>query len=321
MTRDLSGELHVFHNVCRHQGTRLVEVPCRRDTGLLVCPYHTWAYGLDGRLRVTPYWDRTPGSAPPPADMERLALLPVRFAVWFDTVFVDLSGEAPPFDEWIAPLATRWAPFDQRHLRRVADREFWLAGNWKLACENFLDGYHVPWVHSQIGAPATGINYTALKLCDGQFGAFMPHGEKDKPRTADPLPSFPDLPREFLGSQHFIYVFPNTLLALTPDWFQVFSVFPDGVDHCVEYASLYLVGDASLAPERAAQREEFIRQMWLINEQDVALIAKIHPGRSSPVSDHGSFAPWWDELSALFQARIERLHRRGTGRQQGNAEP
>jgi choline monooxygenase len=238
-------------------------------------------------------------------------LLPVRFAVWFDTVFVDLSGEAPPFDEWIAPLATRWAPFDQKQLRRVAAREFRLEGNWKLACENFLDGYHVPWVHSQIGVPATGVNYTALTLCDDQFGAFMPYGEKDKPRTADPLPSFPALPREFLGSQHFIYVFPNTLLALTPDWFQVFSVFPDGVDHCVEYASLYLVGDASLAPERAAQREEFIRQMWLINEQDVALIAKIQPGRASPASNRGGFAPYWDELAALFHTRIARLHRSG----------
>ncbi|MBI1732784.1 MAG: aromatic ring-hydroxylating dioxygenase subunit alpha [Gammaproteobacteria bacterium] len=308
MTRDLSGTLHVFHNVCRHQGTRLVDAPCRRDTGQIVCPYHSWTYGLDGRLRATPYWDRTPGSAPSPEEMERLALLPARFAVWFDTVFVDLSGTAPPFEEWIAPLASRWSPFDQRELRRVVAREFRLAGNWKLACENFLDGYHVPWVHSQIGAPATGVNYSALKLSGDLFGAFMPQGETDKPRTADRLPSFPGLPREFIGSQHFIYAFPNTLLALTPDWFQVFSVFPDGVDRCVEYASLYLVGDGALAPECAAQRDEFIRQMWLINEQDVALIAKIHAGRSSPASDQGSFAPYWDELSAAFHARIGRLH-------------
>ena len=53
VTRDKTGMLHAFLNVCRHRGNRL----CRADkgnAGTFVCSYHGWGYGADGRLTGVP---------------------------------------------------------------------------------------------------------------------------------------------------------------------------------------------------------------------------------------------------------------------------
>ena len=54
MVRGNDGQLRVFHNVCSHRGNRLVAEPCR-VTGVIRCPYHSWTYELDGKLRGTPH--------------------------------------------------------------------------------------------------------------------------------------------------------------------------------------------------------------------------------------------------------------------------
>src|SRR5271166_3426520 len=50
IVRDAAGSLHALFNVCRHRGSRICEQASGRFKGSIVCPYHAWTYGLDGRL-------------------------------------------------------------------------------------------------------------------------------------------------------------------------------------------------------------------------------------------------------------------------------
>src|SRR3712207_8418836 len=65
----------------------------------LRCPYHAWAYGLDGRLQGAPGFGRLPGF-----DRSDYSLVPVRIAEWEGWLFANASGEAPPFEEHVGNL-------------------------------------------------------------------------------------------------------------------------------------------------------------------------------------------------------------------------
>ena len=306
IVRDLDARIQVFFNVCRHRGTQLVDSACHQGNGIITCPYHTWSYGLDGGLRGTPYWDRTRGSAPSEQVMSRLALQPVRFALWFDTIYVNLSGTAPPFEEFIAPLAQRWRSFDAAQVRLLTAQDYRPAANWKLVIENFLDGYHIPWVHSQVGPPEAGADYQTANISADIFGAFVPQGGKERPRIDDPLPSFADVAADYVGSHHFVYVYPNTLVSLGEQWFQVINLLPQSAESTLEHLALYLVSDTAMTAERETQRAAFAAQMLQINEQDMEILARLQNGRTSTAAAHCTFAPHWDELASIFHARMDR---------------
>ena len=105
LLRDLEGHIRVFHNVCSHRGVELVTQPTTVKK-TITCPYHSWCYGLDGGLRATPSIGGPGRNTCEGFDKARHGLKPVRSAVWFDVVFVNLSGDAAPFEDYIAPLAT-----------------------------------------------------------------------------------------------------------------------------------------------------------------------------------------------------------------------
>jgi len=95
ITRDNDYQLHIFANVCRHRGHLLLDTS-HRNRKILTCPYHAWCYSLDGKFVKAPYWDGSPDSEPDKKQKSALALLTIRFAVWYDIIFVNLSGCAEP---------------------------------------------------------------------------------------------------------------------------------------------------------------------------------------------------------------------------------
>ena len=301
VTRSQDGGLHVFHNVCRHRGLRLVAEPCQalRD---ITCPYHAWRYGISGDFRGAPYYSGSPGTGVPEELSGKLDLLPVRHETWFDVVFVNLSGTAPPFDEWIAPLAELWRCFDPGRLHLLSTTHYDLGANWKLVCENFLDGYHVPFVHSQAGGPETATHFENVSLSRDLFGFILPRGEADKPKPGW-LPRV-DLPDEIQEAQFFFCLFPNTLLAISAGWFQVISMQPMDADRSLEFLGLYLMGEIVEDDREAAA--DFSALMNRINEQDAAILPELQAGRYSPAAEHGSVVAYWDETVGRFQARVRK---------------
>jgi len=301
ITRSRDGELHVFHNVCRHRGLQLVSEPCR-GVREISCPYHAWRYGISGDFRGAPYHSGRPGTAVSEDLAGQLDLIPVPFETWFDVIFVNLSGSAQPFEEWIRPLADLWQCFDPARLQLLSTTDYDLAANWKLVCENFLDGYHVPFVHSQAGGPETAVDFENVSLSPDIFGFVLPRGEADKPKPKA-LPRI-ELPEDVQQTQFFFCLFPNTLLAISAGWFQVISMQPVGADRSAEFLGLYLFGAIDEQGQKDA--DEFSALMNRINEQDAAILPQLQAGRRSPAAEHGVSADYWDQTVERFQARARK---------------
>jgi len=96
VTRTDKDTVAVLSNVCRHRGSKLVEG--RGNNKRFTCPYHRWSYALDGKLLAAPIVDKTEGF-----DKKACRLPSFRVHNWFGWVFVNLSGNAEPFEESMTP--------------------------------------------------------------------------------------------------------------------------------------------------------------------------------------------------------------------------
>ncbi len=305
VVRDDQGEVRVFYNLCRHRGAPLADVKCSaRAAGRIVCPYHSWSYGLDGRLVAAPHFHRDGSSELPSAEeCEGLGLLPVRTAVWRDIVFVNLSGEAPLFEDFIRPLDERMAPWTAAELRPLSSDEYEIRANWKLVTENFIDAYHLPVVHPQIGLSFRGLlGAEDIDVSDDIVGLSMPEGYGEGSGQADsPLPRFSGLAPEARFRIDVFSVFPNTLILVEPDFQQVIVLRPESAGVTHETFANYLVADASQTDALAKDRDEMYREAIEVNDQDAVLLAGLQLTRSMDVGGETHLTQAWDRTNQRFQ--------------------
>ena len=310
MVRDHDGTLRVFWNVCRHRGMQLVEAPGRLP-GVIRCPYHSWCYALDGALKVTPHVGGPGLNSDRAIDRATLGLMPVRSAEWQGCVFVDLSGEAQPFADFIAPLAERWAAFEGRQLHAgSADCSFTLevACNWKLAVENYCESYHLPWVHPGLNSYSRlEDHYTILGESFAGQGtlAYRPLLAADGGR----LPRFSNLPAAWDEGAEYVALYPNLLLGVHKDHFFALRLEPLGVDRTREHVALWFAAPAALEASHDALRQRLATLWREVFEEDIAVVEGMQRGRLADPFDGGVFSPVMDEATAAFHGWMHDRYR------------
>lgn len=134
LSRDESGRIRAYHNVCRHRGCRLQ--PDGRDSvRAVVCPYHQWTYGLDGSLRGAPHM-----GAELPRD--QLGLRPVHLRELCGLLFVCFAEVPPRFDDAVAAVQPQLGPHRLDRTKVAARCHYTVAANWKMLVENNRECYH-----------------------------------------------------------------------------------------------------------------------------------------------------------------------------------
>ncbi|MEM7124608.1 MAG: aromatic ring-hydroxylating dioxygenase subunit alpha [Pseudomonadota bacterium] len=295
--RDNTGEIRVFHNVCRHRGAVIVPEKCSGQR-MLTCPYHAWAYGLDGKLRSRPHFygggkhDTDP--APGTSDM-----LPVRHAVWHDLIFVDLSGEAPDFDDHWAPFAQRTKDYDFGALRYAATLDFDVKGNWKLIYENFYDAYHVPAVHPRL-EDFTPITERIGVQTEGPWFHNTSLIKEAQEGRGIGMPFYPGLDEVGRKTEWYFHLFPTTAIQIWPDQMAIFQLHALAPDRTIEHIHMYFVDDAATDPAYAKQRQD-VYDMWdELNTEDFKIVENMQMARNSPGFDGGVLSPFWDPATQHF---------------------
>ena len=186
--------LRVFHNVCSHRGATLVETACK-VRGAIRCPYHSWAYDLCGRLRATPSIGGPNVNSLPGFSKAEHGLKEVSSAVWHDLVFINLSEDPAPFEDFIRPLESRWKKYDLSLFRGPAAGsrfEIELTANWKLAVENTSESYHLPWVHPGLNSTSRIEDHYHILGGDSYCGqGTRAYGNRST--SSQPLPRLPGI--------------------------------------------------------------------------------------------------------------------------------
>jgi len=297
--KNKEGEIGVFHNVCRHKGSPLVDKPCNKRT--LVCPYHRWSFKLDGSLLSAPRFYGSENKPISNEDKIGKELIPVRFSVWWDIIFVNISADAEPFEDFIKPLDELLKDYSNEHLSQVNTTDYAGKVNWKLAVDNFLDGYHVPFVHSQACTLESAVDQQDLFLSDSILGLRLENGASNKPaKTAKKLPHFDGLLPEKQGAQQWFCIFPNTLFFVDPCWVQTIVVKPQKASFCTESLSVYVVNEQAASDDFVEARATLQAVLNEVNQQDIELLDKIQDSRSSEAANNGNLNPAWDQVNRAF---------------------
>jgi len=305
IVRDRHGTLRVFHNVCSHRGMRLVAEPTE-VRGLITCRYHCWSYATNGDLKATPHIGGVDQHHSDGFDNSSHGLKPVRSAVFMGVLFINLSGDAPDFDQHVAELMRRaeelLGPDGWSQLRSgVSDSRLSLVArcNWKLAVENYCEAYHLPWVHP-------GLNdYSRLEdhYCFADAAEFAGQGSlayRLSEVAGTRLPRLTQWPSERIHLAEYPALYPNVLLGFQADHAFAVILTPLSPASTLEEVRIFYVGDGAHADLYADCRAATQAAWNVVFREDVFAVEGMQQGRASPGYQGGVFSPVMDEPTHHF---------------------
>ena len=285
--RDRAGALHAFFNVCRHRGGPLALKD--EDCDMLICKYHGWTYRLDGMLRGVPHFNRVELF-----DKEDYGLTRVPLALWEGLAFVHLGPAPEPIEATFAGIRERVAPTRLGALRFARELTYEVRCNWKVYVDNFLEGYHVPYVHPEL--------YT---LYDYENYVTEIHGRYSV--QVGPLTAERNVYTAGGGEGLYYFVFPNLMLNVVPGRLQLNVVIPTAVDRCqVLFRYYYDDLDAPGASERIEADLSFSDR---VQQEDAEICARVQQGLGSRAYDRGRFSVRFEEGVHHFQQLLKRAYR------------
>jgi phenylpropionate dioxygenase-like ring-hydroxylating dioxygenase large terminal subunit len=151
--------IRAFHNSCRHRSMRLVEGAGCAANGTFRCPFHGWAYNLDGDCTFVSLREEfgTDGMS-----KDDLRLRPVPVGERWGFVFVNLDPDAGPLEEHLAPME-HLDHIGLENQRLYSYRWTELPCNWRVALDAFLEAYHVPSTHPQLVSDSGLMEYSTAE--------------------------------------------------------------------------------------------------------------------------------------------------------------
>jgi glycine betaine catabolism A len=342
VVRDDEEQVRAWHNVCRHRGARIL-TDQQGSVGNIVCGYHKWTYGVDGRLVHA-------GQQPPSFDPGCFGLKPVHVRTVAGLVYICLATDPPADFDDIAEQVTPYLLPHQLHRTKVAAQvDLVEQGNWKLVMENNRECYHCDghpelscslfptYGYEAADMPARlrpafdrylaaddllrrdceerGLPYARIEELSGRETGFRIQREPldgageslslDGSAVSRPLLGELDTPRLGRLSMHHQ---PNAWFHFMADHAVTFSVLPLAPDRT-------LLRTTWLVHEDAVEGEDYdvdaLTDVWRqTNLQDGVFVARAQLGTTSPAYEPGPYAPSEYQVDDFCTWYVERLGER-----------
>jgi choline monooxygenase len=316
VVRKKDGRLRAFYNACRHRGTQLLAAGECRVKRFIRCPYHSWAYDLDGRCIGTPMFTGSdiPADQQAAFDMQDVAafaradygLLPVAVDEWGPLVFVNLEPDPPPLSAHLGDLPARTAGYrlDEWQIARTAEYE--IAANYKLVAENFMEYYHLPWVHPGL-VKVSPIDAHHRWQGTGMYVGFCT--SPIAPDTGDGgwqsgLAPISGLSDSDAASARFVWLFPNVAVNILPNHLFIIHARPvrPGLTHETTYLLTHPEAAGAAGAEQAVDE---IATFWdAVNREDIGIVERVQTGLETTPFPGGRLCYRFEESLHRFQNMV-----------------
>lgn len=287
LVRDPKSELRCLSNVCTHRG--MVVCDQAGVESHLRCPYHGRRFALDGTFESMPEFEQAEGFPSESDNLPRVAL-----EQWGPFLFAALDP-AVPFEEWIGPARDRtsFLPLSQLRHDPSRSREYLVDANWALYCENYLEGFHIPFVHAGLNDVIDYGRYRTelFRYSNVQVGII-----DGKDAVFDLPDSSPDHGQSIAA--YYFWLFPNLMLNFYPWGISVNVVKPLGVAR-TRVSFLTYVSDESKLDRGAGSGLDRVEL------EDEKIVELVQQGVRSRLYDRGRYSPTREQGTHHFHRLLQ----------------
>jgi choline monooxygenase len=272
LVRDKGRRLQLLSNVCTHRGNLIVMEPCKVNH--LRCRYHGRLFNLDGAFHSMPEFKEVKDFPSKEDDLQNLPLFQ-----WGKWLFTSLDKRFAA-DKFLKEMMDRmsWLPLEGFVFRPDRSREFTVKAHWALYCENFLEGFHIPFVHAGLNSVIDFGNYSTelFPYSNLQLGI-----AKDDEDCFDLPASSPDYGKKVCA--YYFFIFPNMMFNFYPWGLSVNIVRPVGL-HETKVSFLTYVLDESRYDSGAGSGLD------AVEIEDEEVVEAVQKGIRSRFYAHGRYS-------------------------------
>ncbi len=311
-TVDLLGEMLVvvraadrvraLSRVCLHRWAPLVSGP--GHTRRFSCPFHKWAYDLEGRLVGAPLMEQVD------FQLQGRCLPEYRTEIVDGFIYVNFSGDAEPLGPQLRELSESWRALAPSNWIIGTTLEYDCRINWKIVVETFMECYHHIAAHRQTFEPTYPARLTHVE--EGRAAWTLCHAPA-RPELPDThlCAGFPELGELSAQERHefrLYLIYPYQLLNVMPDRTFWFCLQPDGATRTRFQAHIMVRRDAPEQPGYQERLEAERRFLVLVNDEDVGVNELQQRGAATRAAMPGRFshlekALW--QLASYVRARLQ----------------
>ena len=290
LVKNNNNKINAFHNACSHRCLKLVNE--KKNVGKAIrCPYHFWTYDLEGKLKAAPHIGGTNQHKPKGFNFSNHGLKPIRIHIWYDWIFVNLSGKAKKFVDYAKPLIKKFKDTDFKKLKYAATLDFGkINSNWKFLIENFIEPYHVQFVHKTTTNQPLKDHYTIVDgICYGSGINVKKEDEKNSNALS--------------VTSRYLSLFPNFIISnYFPNQIGVYLNVPISPVETIQKRIIYTSDGTNMTEEESNTIKKI---WWNVHKEDHNICERLQEGRLSPVSNQGGLlSPYWEKGVQAFQKLI-----------------
>lgn len=260
-------------NVCTHRGNILIEKP--RSSGPLVCGYHGRKFNLQGKVEFMPEFEKVEGY---PRDCDHLTQVDI--SQWHQFLFVNLKKKLV-FDSIRQALDERVGFLDIASFKRSENlcKEYSVKAHWALYCDNYLEGFHIPFVHPGLNQAVEYGSYETVlyEQCNVQIGY-----AKEGVATFDLPANHIDYGKKVAA--YYFWIFPNLMLNFYPWGLSVNKIQPISHNR-TKVTFISYVGNEDLIDDSAGAALDSVEM------EDEAVVESVQIGMKSSFYNTGRFSP------------------------------
>jgi len=302
--RGSDDELRGFYNFCKHRGCELFDSSKGELSGTIKnnirCPYHSWTYDLDGKLKNAPHLNLNMNDT-------RYHLSAINLRKWGGFVFISLSENEISLKDYLKDIPNQLKRYPLEELRSKVNIEYKIKSNWKVILENYNECYHCSNIHPELCKIVPAFRNKGGSDLDWDNG--VPHKEGANTFTLSGTTNreaFPELNKNEKERHFGQALYPNLLISLAMDHVAVFIVNPISPNQTnIDFSILFhpdAINDKEFDPSDA-------KELWdITNLQDWEICEKVQRGMQSKAFKQGFYAKMEDENLDVKKYVSEKLN-------------